>query len=74
MKSTSFWIVRFLMVFGALWALLALVYWIGDMPAGAALREAALWAWIASSIFIASRYYQASKGGTCRLYRDTVND
>lgn len=74
MKSTAFWIGRFLLVLGATFALLAVVYILrGQAPAEAA-RDALMWAVLATSIFIGARYYQAHQKSACALCKDTVEN
>lgn len=65
MKSKAFWVRRFLMVWGASALFLLAVYLVRGMDAERAIREAAAWSLMATAIFIAGRYYNASKGKTC---------
>jgi hypothetical protein len=74
MKSTAFWVRRFLMVFGASSIFLLAVYVVRGMDFDHAIREGVLWGFIAASIFIGARYYHASKGVACAMCRDTVED
>jgi hypothetical protein len=74
MKSTAFWVRRFLMVWGASALFLLAVYVVRGMAIDLAIRDAAAWSLFASAIFIAGRYYNASKGKACALCRDTVEE
>ncbi len=74
MKSTQFWVRRFLMVWGASALFLLAVYAIRGYAWDHMIREAAAWSLMATSIFIAGRYYNASKGKPCAMCRDTVEE
>jgi hypothetical protein len=74
MKSTAFWVRRFLMVFGGASLFLLAVYVLRGMDVDRAIREAVLWGFMAASIFTGARYYNASRGKACAMCRDTVED
>ena len=74
MKDTARWVRHFLMAFGASAVFLLAVYVMRGMAFEVAIREAVMWALIATSIFIGARYYQAKQGKPCALCRDTAED
>lgn len=74
MKSTRFWIIRYLSVIVGLFALLAGLYLLRGMEAADAAREAIVWSLLAGTLFVGSRYYRARRGIACALCRDTVEE
>ena len=74
MKSTAFWVKRFLTVCGATTIFLLAVYVWRGMALEEAISSAFMWAILSTSIFIGARYYNASKGKACALCRDTVEN
>ncbi len=74
MKSTAFWLRRFALVMGAVFSLLCVIYLLQGQALGDAAVDALLWACIASTVFITTRYYHASRGRDCALCRDTAKD
>jgi len=74
MKSTAFWIRRYLTVVAGVFVLLTGTYLLYGMSGADALREAGIWSVLSGSVFTASRYRQARKGMHCALCRDTVRD
>ncbi|MES2322243.1 MAG: hypothetical protein V4633_08285 [Pseudomonadota bacterium] len=74
MKSTGFWITRFAMALASTFTFLFVIYALQGQPLKSAAQDALMWAILATSIFIAGRYYNASKGRACALCRDTVED
>ena len=66
----KFWVVRFAKVFIGAGILLFVVQLLKGYDALAALSFAAIWAFIATSIFGGSRVYQARKGIACELCDD----
>ena len=67
----SFWLKRFLIVFSGAFAVLLGVALLRSRPPAQAAAESALWAGIATSIFIATRVYRARQGQHCELCGDT---
>jgi hypothetical protein len=74
MKSKAFWARRALMVFGAVWIVLIASGMLKDGASGAVVPEAAFWALVSTTVFIATRYYYASKGVACAMCKDTEPD
>ncbi len=71
MKSKRFWIRRYVAVMGAVFGMLSIFYMLQGQPPGAAAADAFQWSFISASIFIATRYYHASKGRPCAMCQDT---
>lgn len=69
--SLSFWIKRFLIVFLGVFVVLLAVAMLKERPVAMAVKESALWAGIAATIFIVTRIYRSRKGQHCELCRDT---
>ena len=74
MKSTEFWVKRFLWVTG-----IVFMIWMGvELLKGGSLEDGLAsafgWALLSSAIFTGSRYYNARRGIACALCRDTVED
>ena len=74
MKSTRFWIFRYLTIVGGLFALLAGLYLLRGMALADAAGEALVWSLLAGTLLTASRYHKARRGIACALCRDTVQD
>ena len=74
MKSKRFWIGRYVLVMGALFSILGIVYMLQGQAPAAAAGDALLWSFIAANVFILTRYYHASRGRACALCRDTVDE
>jgi hypothetical protein len=74
MKSTQFWVRRFLWVTGIVCMILIAAALLRGRSLDTALSESFAWALVASAIFTGSRYYKARKGIACALCRDTVED
>lgn len=68
---TSFWIKRFLKVFLLAFAIIGAVQLLKGNSLEYAVTEAAIWAGIAASIFIVTRYLKARKNIPCALCKDT---
>ncbi len=73
MKSLRFWIIRFFTILAAITGGLTAVYALQGQPLADAVKDAAMWAVLASAILIGSRYYKASQGVPCAMCRDTVD-
>jgi len=67
----SFWIKRFLTVFLGAFVVLLVVGILKEKAFAVAAKEAALWAGIAATIFLATRIYRSRKGQHCELCGDT---
>jgi hypothetical protein len=67
----SFWIKRFITVFLGAFVFLLAVGALKGRALAVAIKESALWAGIAATIFTASRIYRSRKGQHCELCRDT---
>ena len=74
MRSTQFWIFRFLGVAAGAFALLVLADLLKGETLENALWSAMIWALISAGVFVAVRNYKARKGEACALCRDTVED
>lgn len=72
MKSKAFWVKRTLMVFGAVWIMLIASGMFKGGEFEAVVPEACFWALVSTAVFIATRYYYASRGVACAMCRDTV--
>ena len=66
-----FWIRRFLIVLAFTFAIILGAQLLKGHTLEFSLAHAGSWAVIATSIFIAGRYYRASKGQHCALCKDT---
>ncbi|MDB5919367.1 MAG: hypothetical protein JWR40_3601 [Massilia sp.] len=73
MKSTQFWVRRFLWVTGIVTMILIAAALLRGRSLDTALSESFTWALVAAAIFTGSRYYQARKGIACALCKDTVD-
>ncbi len=67
----SFWIKRFVTVFLGAFVILLAIGLLKDRALSIAVRESALWAGIAATIFIVTRIYRSRRGEHCELCRDT---
>ena len=67
----SFWIKRFVTVFLGAFAVLLVVGLLKGRAVATAAAKSALWAGIATTIFIATRIYYSRKGRYCALCGDT---
>ena len=74
MKSKAFWIKRGLKVFGAVWIVLIASGMFKGGEFEAVVPEAAFWSLAATAVFVATRYYYASRGVPCAMCKDTVAD
>lgn len=74
MKSTGFWIRRFMVVAGAVFVILAAVGLLKGHMLAEAWLEALGWALASATVFVAARYRSARRGEACALCRDTVED
>lgn len=74
MKSKEFWVKRFLWVTGIVFMILMAAALLRGRAVEEALASSFLWGLISSAVFTGSRYYQASKGISCALCKDTVED
>jgi hypothetical protein len=69
--GTKFWVRRFLTVFALAFLIIAVAQLLkGHAPAYAG-TQAALWSFIATSVFTTSRIYQSRRKQHCALCRDT---
>ena len=73
MKSTQFWVRRFLWVTGIVTMILVAAALLRGRSLETALSESFIWALVAAAIFTVARYRQARKGIACALCRDTVD-
>ena len=68
----AFWIKRFFTVFAGTFLLLCAVQMVfKGQSLAAAAGYAALWAFIASTVFTVARFFQARSGRHCAICRDT---
>ena len=67
----TFWLKRFLVVLTGTFAVLSAVSLLRGRPPAQAAGESALWAGIATIIFIATRVYRSRQGQHCELCGDT---
>jgi hypothetical protein len=67
----SFWIKRFLVMFTGVFVILLAVALLRDRAMARAVSESALWAGIATAVFIASRIYHLRRGRHCELCGDS---
>jgi hypothetical protein len=74
MKSTGFWVKRYLMVFGGVTILLVAAGLLKGRVFEDVVAEAMFWSLLASTIFIASRYAKARRGVPCAICKDTVEE
>jgi hypothetical protein len=74
MKSTEFWVKRYLWVTGIAFMILMAAALLRGRAFDVALTESFVWALVSSTIFCGARYYQARQGRPCALCRDTVED
>jgi hypothetical protein len=72
MRNRAFWIRRTLMVFGAVWIMLIASGMFKGGEFEAVVPEACFWAAVSTAVFIATRYYYASRGVACAMCKDTV--
>ena len=74
MKSTEFWVKRYLWVTGMVFMVLMTV----DLLKGGTLEEglssAFGWALVTAAVFTGTRYHHARKGIACAMCRDTVEE
>jgi hypothetical protein len=73
MKPRAFWIRRFAVVVTCMFCFLMVVAMVKGRAPVDEIGEAAFWALLSGSLFIAGRYYQASKGRACALCQDTTD-
>ncbi|MGH8854329.1 MAG: hypothetical protein ACREWI_08625 [Telluria sp.] len=66
MRNVIYWAGQYLLAASSMFVLLEVVDMLRGEAFGAAWRESAAWAVLASAIFIGSRYYQA-KGGARKV-------
>ncbi|MEG3193050.1 hypothetical protein [Lysobacter sp. D1-1-M9] len=69
--GTSFWVRRFLLVFGIAFTIIAAAQLVQGESLDYAATQALLWAAISASIFTGSRIYQSRKGKHCAICNDT---
>lgn len=74
MKSTEFWVKRFLWMTGIVFMILMAAALLRGRTMDTALTESFVWALTSAAIFTGWRYYQARKGVACALCKDTVED
>ena len=74
MKSTGFWVRRYLVVAGAAFVLLVAVGLLKGREFDRVLIESLVWGLVTAAVFTAVRYRKARKGEACALCRDTVED
>ena len=74
MKSTGFWIRRYLVVAAVASVLLVGVGMLKGRTLERAAPEALFWGVVSAGVFTAARYRSARKGEACALCRDTVED
>lgn len=74
MKSTEFWVKRFLWMTGIVFMILMAAALFRDRAMDTALTESFIWALVSSAVFTGWRYSQARKGVACAMCRDTVED
>ena len=66
----SFWVRRFLLVFGIAFTVIAAAQMVQGESLNYAVAQALLWAAVSASIFTGSRIYQSRKGVHCALCQD----
>lgn len=68
----AFWIRRFAWVYAMAFVVIGASQWLlrGRTPADAA-TQAAIWALVATTLFVATRLHHSSRGRHCVLCRDT---
>ena len=69
--SFTFWLKRFLTVYAGAFLVLLAVGLLRERGLARAAGESALWAGIATAIFIATRVYRSRQGQHCELCGDT---
>jgi dolichyl-phosphate-mannose--protein O-mannosyl transferase len=69
--GTIFWVRRFLIFLVAAFAVIAASHLLRGRPVKYAVLEGLLWAFIAASVFIATRIYRSRRGEACAMCRDT---
>ena len=74
MKSTGFWVRRYIVVAGGAFILLVAVGLLKGRELERAIPESLFWAVVTAGVFTAVRYRKARKGEACSLCRDTVGD
>lgn len=67
----AFWIRRFVFVLAITFAIICSAQWLKGHTLEFSIKHAGSWALIATSIFIAGRYYDSSRGRHCALCNDT---
>lgn len=65
-----FWIRRFLLIFGLVFAVLVSVHLLRGHELLFSLKESLLWGIITANIFVASRIYNSRQGKHCALCND----
>ncbi len=70
----SFWVRRFLLIFAGAFALLTSVYLLRGRGQTEAVTQAAIWAGVVATLFIATRLYHSSRGRKCELCQDMPAD
>lgn len=68
--GTSFWVRRFLLVFGIAFIVIAAAQLVQGESLNYAVTQALLWAAISATIFTGARIYQSRKGRHCALCQD----
>ncbi|HNV84477.1 MAG TPA: hypothetical protein PLF92_12165 [Arenimonas sp.] len=69
--GSAFWVRRFLLVFGIVFAAIVAAHLLRGHELVYSLKESVLWAMISTNIFITSRIYQSRRGVHCALCKDT---
>ena len=74
MKSTGFWVRRYIVVAGGVFVILVAAGLLKGRDLDRAVPESLFWAVVTAAVFTAFRYRSARKGEACALCRDTVED
>ncbi|WP_133406512.1 hypothetical protein [Parashewanella tropica] len=69
--SLKFWFLRATKVFTVVFLLLWAVYYFKDYETYHAILAAAIWSFIATSVFICTRLYHSKNGNSCSICNDT---
>ena len=69
----KFWIIRALNVFIGMLIILFIVELLKQNSIGDAIVSPFTWSFLATLVFISTRYYQSRKGAECALCNDTVS-
>ncbi|WP_133406912.1 hypothetical protein [Parashewanella tropica] len=67
----KFWLVRATSVFTVVFLLLTVIYYFKGYETNQAILSAAVWSFLATSVFICTRLYHSKKGRSCAICNDT---